>query len=66
MHEAALRQDPAAAPVTTLGDEKHINAFFRLHNPLIIARLREVSPELPEAPTPREVFLALRALRNRW
>lgn len=66
MHEAALRQDPAAAPVTTLGEEKRINAFFRLHNPLIIARLREASPELPEAPTPREVFLALRALRNRW
>jgi hydroxyacylglutathione hydrolase len=53
-------------PVTTLGEEKTYNSFFRLQNPLIIARLRERFPELPEAPAPREVFLKLRELRNSW
>src|SRR5580692_628876 len=51
---------PEAAPVTTLGQEKRINAFFRLQNPRIIARLRERFPDLPEAPDARTVFLKLR------
>ena len=66
LHATAVHQDPAAAPLTTLGEEKRINTFFRLQNPQIIARLREALPEFPERPTPREVFLALRDLRNRW
>jgi hydroxyacylglutathione hydrolase len=66
MHQGALVQDPAAAPITTLGEEKRINTFFRLQNPQVIARLREAFPELPEAPGPRDVFLKLRELRNRW
>ena len=53
-------------PVTTLGEEKRINTFFRLQNPQIIAGLREQFPELPEKPSPREVFVHLRALRNKW
>ena len=53
-------------PVTTLGEEKHFNTFLRLQNPVIIAGLREHFPELPEQPSPREVFVALRALRNKW
>ncbi len=53
-------------PVTTLGEEKRFNTFFRLQNPEIIARLREKFPDLPPAPSPREVFVALRALRNKW
>jgi len=66
MHKGALVHDPAAAPITTLGEEKRVNAFFRLQNPQIIARLREACPDLPEEPGPREVFLRLRELRNRW
>ena len=31
-----------------------------------VAKLRESFPELPEAPTPREVFVKLRELRNKW
>jgi hydroxyacylglutathione hydrolase len=54
------------APVTTLGEEKRINAFFRLHNPQIIARLRERFADLPEHPDPKTVFIRLRELRNRW
>lgn len=53
-------------PVTTLGEEKEFNTFLRLQNPAIIAGLRQHFPELPEQPSPREVFVALRALRNKW
>ena len=54
------------ALVTTLGLEKEINTFFRLQNPTVIARLREVFPEIPEDPDAKTVFLALRKLRNDW
>ena len=68
---AHLLQDTAARaaldmPVTTLGEEKAFNTFFRLQNPEVIARLRKRFPDLPPAPTPREVFLRLRELRNSW
>ncbi|MGH8248794.1 MAG: MBL fold metallo-hydrolase [Gammaproteobacteria bacterium] len=59
-------QDPGAVPVSTLGLEKAINAFFRLHSPALIARLREAFRDLPEDPPPKTVFLKLRELRNRW
>ena len=58
--------DPDAAMVTTLGQEKGFNTFFRLSSPSVIARLRETFPELSESPAPREVFLKLRELRNSW
>ena len=64
--EEARRHDPAAATVTTLGREKRINAFFRLQNPGVIARLREKFPEIGEHPDARTVFVKLRELRNRW
>jgi hydroxyacylglutathione hydrolase len=57
---------PLAMPVTTLGEEKRFNTFLRLTNPAIIDGLRAQFPELPEHPSPREVFVALRALRNKW
>jgi hydroxyacylglutathione hydrolase len=53
-------------PVTTLAEEKHFNSFFRLHSPEIIARLRLQFADLPESPSPRDVFLKLRQLRNTW
>ena len=53
-------------PVTTLGEEKRVNAFFRLQNPGVIARLREAFPDLGEQPDARTVFIRLRELRNRW
>jgi hydroxyacylglutathione hydrolase len=62
----ARTQDAAAAPVTTLGEEKHFNTFLRLQNPTVIARLREAFPEIGEQPDARTVFLKLRELRNRW
>jgi len=59
-------QDPAAATVTTLAQEKDINTFMRLGSPGVIARLRERFPELPDAPNARTVFARLRELRNTW
>ncbi|WP_193368269.1 hydroxyacylglutathione hydrolase [Pelagibius marinus] len=59
-------QDTDHAMVTTLAEEKKINTFFRLQNPTVIARLREAFPELPDEPSPKEVFLKLRELRNSW
>jgi hydroxyacylglutathione hydrolase len=66
MLDKARAHRPEAAPVTTLGEEKKINTFFRLQNPTVIARLREALPELPENPDPKTVFVALRELRNKW
>lgn len=59
-------QDPAAAPVTTIGQEKTINTFFRLANPELIDRLRVDFPSLPAHPGDKAVFLKLRELRNQW
>ncbi len=64
--EQVREQDPGAALVTTLALEREINTFFRLRSPSVIARLREVFPDLPDHPDPKTVFLKLRELRNRW
>jgi len=64
--EQARGHNPAAAAVTTLGEEKRINSFFRLQNPAVIARLREAFPQIGEHPDARTVFVKLRELRNRW
>ncbi len=60
------QQDLDQALISTLGLEKEINTFFRLHNPRVIARLREAFPDLPDDPDPKTVFLKLRELRNSW
>lgn len=66
LRERLAATDPLELPVTTLAEEKRFNTFFRLGKPEIIAGLREHFPDLPELPTPREVFVSLRALRNDW
>ena len=58
--------DPENALVSTLALEKEVNAFFRLHSPSIIARLREAFPDLPDDPDPKTIFVKLRELRNDW
>ena len=60
------KQDTGHALVTTLGLEKEINTFFRLHSPSVIRKLRETFPDLPENPDEKTVFLKLRELRNKW
>jgi hydroxyacylglutathione hydrolase len=62
----ARGEDPATITVTTLGQEKDINTFFRLQSPSVIARLRNAFPDLGERPDARTVFVKLRELRNKW
>ena len=59
-------QDPADALVTTMSQERHINTFFRLQSPSVVAKLVADFPELGDSPEPRAVFLKLRELRNSW
>jgi len=58
--------DPASAPILTLADERRLNSFFRLDRPSLIDGLRARVPSLSRSPSAREVFLALRELRNNW
>jgi len=60
------QQDPDDALVTTIGQERDINTFFRLDSASVIARLQEQFPEIGDPPDPRTVFLKLRELRNSW
>lgn len=62
----AQKQPPGAMTITSLGEEKRINTFFRLQSPTVIARLREKFPDVGERPDARTVFLKLRELRNKW
>ncbi|HEX4268699.1 MAG TPA: hydroxyacylglutathione hydrolase [Steroidobacteraceae bacterium] len=64
--DTARTQEPASIKITTLGEEKRINTFFRLQSPTLIARLREAFPDIGEQPDARTVFLRLRELRNKW
>lgn len=59
-------QDPDDALVTTLDMERKMNTFFRLDSPGVITTTRKEFPELGESPSPRDVFLKLRELRNSW
>lgn len=66
LEKLTAEHDPESPIVTTLAMEKEVNSFFRLTSPTVIARLREAFPDLPDAPTPRDVFIKLRELRNDW
>ena len=59
-------QDPDNALVTTLAQEREINAFFRLDSPSVIAGLQERFPAIGDSPDALTVFLKLRELRNSW
>jgi hydroxyacylglutathione hydrolase len=56
----------AQAPILSLGEEKQLNVFLRLTQPEIIERLAQAAAGRMPKMTAREVFLALRELRNRW
>jgi hydroxyacylglutathione hydrolase len=70
---AALRQLQAvekleglATPVSTLGEERMFNTFFRLENDEIIEGLKAKLPDLSPKLDSKSVFLALRRLRDDW
>ncbi|MEM9173027.1 MAG: hydroxyacylglutathione hydrolase [Pseudomonadota bacterium] len=52
--------------VTTLGEEKAFNTFFRLDSQAVIDGLREHFDDLPDSPDAKTIFLKLRELRNSW
>jgi hydroxyacylglutathione hydrolase len=64
--ERCKAHDPVTAPVLTLSEELAINGFFRLNEAGLIAGLRARAPTLSAKPSAREVFIALRELRNSW
>lgn len=51
--------------LSTLGEDKSVDPFFRLDENELIKAINKVTP-LPEKPSRKEVFLALRHLRNEW
>ncbi|PHZ84881.1 hydroxyacylglutathione hydrolase [Paremcibacter congregatus] len=61
-----LDHDPHNAYITTMAEERRINSFFRLDSPVIIDKLKSEDPDFSAAPSPRDVFTALRARRNTW
>ena len=66
MIKAVTGNDGEASPIATLAQEKLHNTFFRLGQPGLIAKLRESFPDLPQNPSAKDVFVALRTLRNDW
>jgi len=64
--ETVEDQNPDSALISTLGIEKEVNSFFRLHSPSIINRLRVAFPDLPDTLDAKTVFIKLRELRNSW
>jgi hydroxyacylglutathione hydrolase len=60
------KQSPHNAFVSTMKDERKINSFLRLENPAIINELKKSFPNLSEKPSKKEVFLALRELKDNW
>ena len=59
--QRAIESDPIVAPITTrIGDERLFNSFFRLSSPDIRERLDCLSA------TDKQVFIALRSLRDNW
>lgn len=59
-------QDPANPLISTLGLEGQINTFFRLGETEIIQKLFKKFSDLSDSPSPKEIFLALRKLRDKW
>lgn len=66
MLEKLCDQNPNNAHITTMGEERGINSFFRLTNPEIIQKLKSENTGISDNPEPREIFKALRQLRNHW
>lgn len=59
-------QSPHNAYISTMKDEREINSFLRLKNATIIRKLQESIPDFPINPSEKDVFIALRSLRDHW
>ena len=56
--------EPDEMPIMTLGQEREYNPFLRLHELSLINKLKEEVPTL--GLNDRDVFKALRRLRDQW
>lgn len=63
---AVQDQDPHHPHVTTIAEERKINTFFRLNSKSVVNALRAKVADLPAHPLEKDVFIALRELRNHW
>ena len=64
---AALEQWSGDAHfISTVEVERQINAFFRLDSRQVIRMLKKAFPDMQDEPTEEDVFVKLRALRDRW
>ncbi len=63
--DSAKKENFSINYVSSLDNELKINTFFRLKQKDIIESLQEKGEELKDT-SPKEVFLALRRLRNKW
>jgi len=52
--------------ISTIKIERMINAFFRLDNRQIIQLLKSTFSDMSDEPSEEEVFIKLRALRDKW
>jgi hydroxyacylglutathione hydrolase len=66
LRDSLSGHDPSLGFVTTLGQEKEINIFFRLHSEEVIEQLATRFPDMPARPDAKLVFSKLRELRNDW
>lgn len=64
--EAILQWKQPEHFIANLALEKMVNTFFRLESETVIAKLRQVFPDLSESPDAKTVFVKLRELRNSW
>lgn len=64
--DSVIDQDPNQPLVTTIALEKQVNCFLRLDNPEIIKNISASVEGFPKSPQAKDVFLALRELRNHW
>ena len=64
--DQVIAQDTNNPLVTTIAMEKQINCFMRLDSQEIISNLQSTITDFPAQPEAKDVFLALRALRNHW
>ncbi len=58
------KQNASTRKVTTMGEEKKMNTFFRLDNKEIFQELRKQFAD--QKSDPESVFVSLRALRDNW
>lgn len=56
--------DGHSVPIMTLGDERTYNPFLRLSEPAVMQRVAQIFPA--EVTGPREIFIGLRRLRDKW